>query len=309
MFNQFQFSSKFVSLLLGGALVLALLAAVPSVAGAASSELSLSFNGLEDLGPGWAYEGWLIVEGAPVSTGVFTVDANGTPSVTQFTADSGNLEKAATFVLTIEPSPDSDPAPSPIHALGGDFANGVAQLTVGHAAALGNDFASATGNYVLAAPSAGAEGNYANGIWWLDPAAGPGPSLNLSELPAGWVYEGWVVGPEGPISTGRFTSVSGADSDGAGPIAGPEAAPPFPGQDFVNPAKDLTAGYMAVITIEPEPDNSPAPFTLKPLVDQTIDDVGEGVLQDMTNNASSFPTGTATSAMLAGETPATTAER
>jgi hypothetical protein len=195
--------------------------------------------------------------------------------------------------------------------LGGDFANGAAQLTLGHAAALGNDFASATGNYVLAAPSAGAESNYVNVIWWLDPAAGPGPSLNLPELPAGWVYEGWVVGSEGPISTGRFSAVSGADSDGAGPMAGPEAAPPFPGQDFVNPAKDLTAGYMAVITIEPEPDNSLAPFTLKPLVDQTIDDVGQEILQDMANNASSFPTGAATFAAMAGEisAPATTAEQ
>ena len=92
MFNQFQFSSKFVSLMLCGTLVLALFAAVPSMANAADSELSLSFNGLEDLGSGWAYEGWLIVEGTPVSTGVFTVDANGTPSTTQFAVDSGNLE-------------------------------------------------------------------------------------------------------------------------------------------------------------------------------------------------------------------------
>jgi hypothetical protein len=106
-----------------------------------------------------------------------------------------------------------------------------------------------------------------------------------------------VVGTEGPISTGRFTSVSGADSDGAGPSGGPNDAPPFPGQDFVDPPIDLTAGYAAVISIEPEPDNSPAPFALKPLVDTSIDDVGEGILQAMENKTDAFPTGSATLSM------------
>ena len=53
-------------------------------------------------------------------------------------------------------------------------------------------------------------------------------------------------------------------------------------------------GYLAVISIEPEPDDSPGPFTLKPLVDMDIEDVGAMVLQDMANNAASFPTGIAT---------------
>ena len=47
-------------------------------------------------------------------------------------------------------------------------------------------------------------------------AGGPGPILDLPTLPAGWVYEGWVVGPDGPVTTGRFTMASGADSDGDG---------------------------------------------------------------------------------------------
>jgi hypothetical protein len=288
---------------LGGTLILATFVAVPFEADAAETELTLSFTGLEDLGPSWAYEGWLIVDGAPVSTGVFTVDANGTPSATSFIVDSNNLNQASAFVLTIEPSPDSDPAPAPVHLLGGDFNNGVANLSVGHTAALGDSFSNATGSYVLAAPSGG-DVPHVNGIWWLDPAAGPGAALNLPTLPAGWVYEGWVVGSEGPISTGRFTSVSGADSDGAGPTGGPTAAPLFPGQDFVNPPTDLTDGFAAVISIEPEPDNDPAPFTLKPLVDDPIEDVGPMTLQVMTNNANTFPTGMASSTTMAAEAPA-----
>lgn len=291
--RKFHSVSSFALVIVIGALALAGFAAIPPVADAAGAEVVLSFAGLEDLGPGWAYEGWLIVDGAPVSTGVFTVDGNGVASATSFAADVADMSQVSAFVLTVEPSPDADPGPSAVHVLGGDFVDGVASLTAAHGAALGSDFSSAAGSYILNAPSAGEGGAYVNGIWWLDPAAGPGPSLDLPALPSGWVYEGWVVGMDGPVSTGRFTFVSGVDSDGAGPAAGSSPAPPFPGQDFVNPSTDLTAGYAAVISIEPEPDNSSGPFTFKPLVDMSIDDVGAGVLQAMDNNASTSPTGTA----------------
>ena len=115
----------------------------------------------------------------------------------------------------------------------------------------------------------------------------------LPALPAGWMYEGWVVGPDGPVTTWRFTEATGADSDGGGPGAGPDGTPAVPGQEFITPPVSLI-GYQAVISIEPEPDDSPGPFTLKPLVDMDIEDVGAMVLQDMANNAASFPTGMAT---------------
>ena len=298
MFKRICSISQLVRLLSIAAVVLAAGAFAPAIASAARQaapvELTLSFTGLEDLGPNWAYEGWLIVDGAPVSTGIFAVDSSGKPSGTRFSVDVSDLSKVGTFVLTIESAPDSDPGPSAVHVLGGDFVNGAAKLSAGHAAALGDDFTSATGQYILAAPSAGASGSYQSGIWWLDPAAGPGPALHLPTLPAGWVYEGWVAGPDAPISTGRFALASGADSDSAGPTGGPDATPPFPGQDFANPVIDLTSGYAAVISIEPEPDNSTAPFAFKPLVDSAINDVGEGVLQAMANNVAAFPTGSAT---------------
>jgi hypothetical protein len=84
-----------------------------------------------------------------------------------------------------------------------------------------------------------------------------------------------------------------ADSDGAGATSGPDDAPPFPGQDFIDPPVSLL-GFAAVISVEPEPDDSPAPFVLKPLVDMDIKDVAPGVLQMMENNAASAPTGTVT---------------
>ena len=258
-----------------------------------SGNLQLSFNGLESLGAGFVYEGWLLVDGNPVSTGTFSIDAGGSLSTSMFSVDQAALQAATKFILTIEPSPDSNPMPAATKYLAGDFVGNSASLSVADAATLGNDFRSASGGFILATPSTNAVADdYAFGIWWLDPA-GPGASLMLPALPAGWMYEGWVVGPDGPVTTGRFIQATGADSDGGGPGAGPDATPAFPGQEFITPPVSLI-GATAVISIEPEPDDSPGPFTLKPLVDMDIADVGALVLQDMANNAASFPTGTAT---------------
>jgi hypothetical protein len=260
---------------------------------AGTSELTLEFSGLADLGPGAAYEGWLIVADEPVSTGVFTVDGSGRLSQTAFAVPQEALEAAGAFVLTVEPAPDPDPAPSAVHLVAGDFSGNTAELSVTHMAALGDDFSGSTGQYVLAAPT-DPSASYAQGIWWENPFPSPGPSLVLPALPEGWIYEGWVVGPDGPLTTGRFLRPDDADSDGAGPTAGSRAAPPFPGQDFVNPPVNLV-GFMTVITIEPAEGDSPEPFFLKLLVAESIPDTGPGVpLQPMENTAAEFPSGTAT---------------
>ena len=256
--------------------------------------LTMDFDGIEDLGSDYVYEGWLIVDGMPVSSGRFSVNGSGNPFPGWFVVDAQDAADAVMFVLTIEPAVGDDPGPADTHFLAGVFDGDTAEITIGHPAALGDDFMSAAGGYILATPStADIDEDYDQGIWWLDPAAGPGPSLMLPTLPAGWVYEGWVVGMDGPVSTGRFTSVSGADSDGAGPNAGMDGFPPFPGQDYITPPMSLI-GYAAVISVEPEPDNSPGPFTLKPLVDGNVEDVAPPTLQAMGNNAGSVPIGVVT---------------
>ncbi len=68
-----------------------------------TEDLNLNMNGLENLGPDYVYEGWIIVDEQPVSTGVFTVNDAGTMSTTTFTVNQQDLEDAGTFVLTIEP--------------------------------------------------------------------------------------------------------------------------------------------------------------------------------------------------------------
>ena len=261
------------------------------------SELTLDIAGLENLGPNANYEGWVIVGGAPVSTGVFTVGSDGELSQTGFSVSASDLSNAATFVLTIEPNPDPDAGPSAVHILAGDFSEDTASLSVGHPAALADDFSGASGTYILATPTDDDDTNENSGLWFLDPTAGPGPGLDLPTLPDGWLYEGWAVTNGVPVTTGTFTSTEG--SDDAAPYSGPNPGPPFPGEDFlVNAPDGLTfptdlAGGTAVISIEPDPDNSPNPFTLKPLVGDIPADATNRTPYTMNNNSGSFPTGTA----------------
>ena len=241
-----------------------------------SEVLTLEFEGLEDLGEDYVYEGWAV-------TGAF-----GAQTTDRFADPSGRIhqrvaasvaEEAITYVLTIEPRRGDESSPAATHVLANAIPTGeLVALTTEHPAALATDFASVAGAYLLATPSSPGSAN-SQGIWFLDPATGAA-TLSLPTLPEGWVYEGWVVDGGGPVSTGRFLSANGADFDGGGPAAGPEATPPFPGQDFIEPAMDLL-GATVVISVEPEPDNSPAPFSIKPLIDVVADDVAPPAIQTL----------------------------
>ena len=267
--------------------------------------LELTFQGLEPLANGYHYEGWAIVGGAAVTTGKFNVDATGNLVTTSGSAiangefDTGtNLEAATAIVITIEPSGDTDDAPAQTHVLAGSVAAGTATLSVGDGAALGNDFSTANGDFILATPTDGAMNNENSGIWFLSLATGaPTTGLSLPTLPGGWAYEGWAVIGGTPVTTGRFTDVAAADL--ADPFSGMMAGPPFPGEDFLGNAPtglvfptDL-AGGVAVISIEPEPDDSDAPFTLKPLAGGIEAAAVDHVTYAIPNNAATFPTGTA----------------
>jgi len=260
--------------------------------------LNLDISGLEDLGSSSNYEGWIIVNGSAISTGLFTVNSTGQLSQNSFELNTNDLDIATSFVVTIEPSPDSDPAPSDIHIVAGDFNGGSANLRISHPAAIGNDFSSASGRYILATPTDGADNNENSGIWFLDPSSGsPVPGLNLPVLPSGWIYEGWAVIDNTPVSTGTFLSASGVDNEDF--YSGTMAGPPYPGEDFLLNAPgnlifptDL-AGGVAVISIEPVPDNSPNPFLLKPLVGNIQPNALDHTPYDMGTNLS-FPTGSVT---------------
>ena len=231
--------------------------------------ITIAFEGLEPLGDDFEYELWTIVEGAPVSGGVFDIDASGEVIISGETHLYGH-EGATDVVISIEPADDTDPAPAPAKPLGGAIAeDGSFVLGTSHPATLGTDFADTSGQFILGTPSDGPDNNELSGLWFLR-VPGPEASLNLPDLPDGWVYEGWAVVDGTPISTGRFTD-GGAADDFSG-FSGPEGVPGYPGEDFVVNAPDGLSfpldlrGGTAVISVEPAEDNSPAPFALKPLV-------------------------------------------
>lgn len=261
-----------------------------------TKDLLLNIIGLENLGSEYVYEGWIIVNSNPVSTGRFSVNNNGALSQTGFIVDINDLNAATTFVLTIEPVNGDDPAPSEVRILAGDFNGKSGQLSVSHIAALGSDFSSTNGTYILATPTDGANTNENSGIWFLDLSSGsPSIGLNLPTLPAGWKYEGWVVSGGTPITSGKFTSVNVVDEfDG---FSSTMPGPPFPGEDYlVNAPSPLTfpldlAGGKAVISIEPSPDNSAAPFLLKPLVGDIPANATDHLNYNLSQNLS-FPSGT-----------------
>lgn len=260
-----------------------------------TAELTLEFLRLEDLGEDFLYEGWVIVDDVPISTGTFSVDGTGVASQSQFTVDSQILSKATKFVLSIEPTSDSSPLPADTKIFTGGFNGNVAFLNTGTVAS----FVDISGKFIVAAPTGtGAEDEKYSGIWFLDNISGSAVAgLELPILEAGWKYEGWVAVEGKLLSTGTFLSISGSDE--AAPFSGVNPGPAYPGEDFLENTpeglqfpEDLR-GRFVVISVEPFPDNSPKQFTLKPLFGRIPDDV-IGVQQIGINIVASFPSGSAT---------------
>ena len=267
--------------------------------GPAASELTISISNLAASASNEQYEGWVIVDGSPVSTGTFTADDNGVLSQTSFSMDAVMLEAATTFVLSIEPIPDNDPAPSNIKILGGDFSGSQASVSVSHGAALGADFSSSAGTAILATPTTSDQTDELSGIWFLDLSSGsPATGLVLPTLPSAWKYEGWAVINGTPVSSGTFSVVDAIDD--ADQFSGSVMGPPFPGEDFVvNAPEGLTfptdlSGQTLVISIEPSPDNSTMPFAFKPLVVSIPSAAADHLNYGMTYQANTFPSGTVT---------------
>ena len=259
-----------------------------------NSNLTLNFDGLEVLGANYVYEGWIIVNGEPISTGTFS-DVS---SAQTFSVNTAMLNAATQFVLSIEPAVDADPAPANTKVLVGTFSGNSANLN----STIVADFSNATGSYILATPTDADDTNEASGIWFLNNSNGsPVAGLNLPTLSAGWQYEGWVVFNGIPVSTGTFIDPAMADDNAAtSPYKGNLGnGPAFPGEDYltgsaggINFPTDLK-GTTIVISVEPMPDNSPLPFALKPLAhmvpesaeNHTVITMGEGPVVSVSGTA------------------------
>ena len=261
-----------------------------------NANLTLNLDGLEDLGNDFVYEGWIIVDGSPVSTGVFS-------SVTfpqTFLVNAIQLEEATKFVLSIEPAVDNDPAPATTKILAGDFSGNSASV---NSKGLVGDFSASTGKYILATPTDTDDSNEESGVWFLDNSSGSAVAgLDLPTLGDGWKYEGWAVINGQPVSTGTFISASNADDNAStSPYKGDAGnGPPFPGEDYLQNAPsglsfptDLK-GATIVISVEPSPDNNPGPFTFKPLAhmvptnaeNHTVINMGSGPVSSLSGSVS-----------------------
>jgi len=273
----------------------AILAPITSI----NSTLTVNLTGLENLGIDYKYEGWIIVDGTPISTGLFTVNDSGVPSQTDFTVNTVQLATATKFVLSIEPTVDTDFAPSNTKILAGDFSGNNAIVNSNIVA----DFSSAAGIYILATPTDGTNNNEFSGVWFLDNSSGSAVTgLTLPMLAPGWKYEGWAVINGTPVSTGTFTDATMADDNAAtSPFKGSMGnGPGYPGEDYIqNAPTGLTfptdlKGMTIVVSVEPFPDNSTSPFTLKPLAhmvpssatDHTAITMGNGPVMQLTGTVS-----------------------
>ena len=282
--------NKFLSLLAFGML----LVSCSKDDNTATPQLKLNLTGLENLGANYKYEGWIVVNGSPVTTGTFTVNDAGVLSKTTFDVDATSLAAATKFVLSIEPANDADPAPSNTKYLVGDFSGNSAVVSAG----IVGDFSATTGKYLIASPTDGGLNPYA-GVWYYD-GVNNLAGLNLPTLDAGWKYEGWAVTNNGNtvLSSGKFSNPAAIDESAI--YSGTMAGPPTPGEDFVTNAPTGVIfpanlrGATLVISIEPNPDNSPMPFTLKPLSHQVSQTVVPGDTYSMIKSLTSFPSGTVT---------------
>ncbi len=282
-----------------------------------SKNLELSISNLENLGDDFVYEGWVIVNGVPVSTGVFTINDKKEWSANSFEIDKTILASATKFVLSIEPKVDPDPKPSATKVLAANFSGNtatvIANTVPGINAAGDGVFTEAAGKYFLRTPTDETgtnNGNDESGIWFGIPNPTGPPTAGFTGMPtleedSGWRYEGWVVvAGVGPISTGTFYAFDKRDSGNPFSGTAANAGPPVPGEDFfLNALNGFTFPLVlnkegktkTVISLEPYPDNSTAPFSIKPLLSTIAKDAATApAVHDFGANLGTFPSGTIT---------------
>ncbi len=279
----------------------ALLAATGAARPQENFPLRLSTQKLAPL-EGALYEVWVIDGKRKLSAGKFNVGATGklvTPAGRPASfVSAADPSEADAIAVTIEPSPDPRRAPSSVIVLMGMPSGDAARLR------FPINLSRISGNFILATPTDDAMTNETAGVWFLRIADGMKPSLNLPKLPAaGWVWEGWGVTQKTPLTTGRFRSARGADR--SSPFSGPNAGPPFPGEDFLrnlprgisSPVNLSDGTSMIVVTLEPDirgkDPTGKKPFAIKPLVAAVAAGARDHASIRLRRDLSTVPSGTA----------------
>ncbi|HEY9229084.1 MAG TPA: anti-sigma factor [Gemmatimonadaceae bacterium] len=283
-----------------------------------------------------SYQAWVVDRGGtPQSLGRWT----GTPASVILPLPS-KISNDAELWVTLEPPGDADTTPSAQKILRGGFRDGQAELTVvGALTQSGLKLRERPGQFTMFSPSDNALHGYPSfeesGVWlfnMLPRSTDQGDMwVRLSQLDAGWTYEGWMVRDiDQPnaiwLSYGKFVpdytgAINARDDTGWGPFSGVTdfrtlGEEEFPGDDWIsNPLnlpfpKDLTlplnlretnaSGQLRwthVITIEPasnrgEPIGSERPFTIRPYRD-LFGTGAPGTARSITYRADGVPSGRA----------------
>ena len=277
-----------------------------------ASTLELTFSGLRalDAATEGRYEVWLVDRGGqPRSLGRFSSTESATLAL------GGNVVDGSEVWITVEPPGDNDATPSAQKLLRGALHGRAADLTVAGAMTQGGlTLRARPGQFTMFSPSDNALNGYPSheesGIWLfnMQPAATDQRDMwvRLTQLEAGWTYEGWMVrdiGQAGAIwlSYGKFLpdytgTINSRDDSGWGPFSGVVnyrtlGEEEFPGDDWIsNPLNlpfpnaltlplnlretDASGNFRwtHVITIEPawnrgEAVGSERPFFVRPYQD------------------------------------------
>jgi hypothetical protein len=228
---------------------------------------------------------------------------------------SSPAEDIVAFEVTVEPPGPDDAAPSAQRILRGAITSATVDLTIPGAITQGDlPLKREPGTFTMFSPSDNSWAGYPSheeaGVWLFNVRPRDTPQndawVRLTQLDAGWTYEGWMVRDFGTsdsiwLSYGKFVpdqsgAVSGRDDTGWGPFSGvldfqTAGEEEFPGDDWIaNPLnfpfpaaltlpldlRETTAlgvsRWTHVITIEPardrgEPIGSERPFFLRPYHD------------------------------------------
>lgn len=282
-----------------------------------------------------SYEAWMVDR-----QGVFHSAGRFAPSVSVALTLPEAVADPVSVIITVEPPFDSDAQPSKQHLLKGAFSGANATLRVVGALTQGDlALRERPGQFTIFTPSDNAINGYPSheeaGIWLFNMAPFDTPQgdmwVRLTQLQAGWIYEGWVVrdvGLPGAVwfSYGKFLpdqtgAVSARDDQGWGAFSGvldfaSEQSEEFPGGDFIsnplhlpvpgdlllplNLTEKTAAGgsrWTHVITIEPawnkgEGLATERPFFLAPYSD-AVGSGGPGLPRTITYRASVIPSGSA----------------
>ena len=286
------------------------------------TQVELNINGLQDMGDSCWYEGWVIWGDNNEnlqSIGVFQANGNGDLSPRAFDINMGTMQQVQKFLITIELDDvpgyqvtanvtadtvtyDSVAGPSEYHLMAGVFRGNTTVLNIGNLVTFENDYASATGTYMLDTPTDSNRTNPKSGIWFvnLKSSSIPIQGLQIPEVSGGWNYNGHINIGGTVVATGKFENPAAADDENPyRDVTG--VAYPFPGEDFLLNAPDgltfpvdLSGAEVTIYLNPPYPAGKNTPFQPIEILQATVP--GNAVshtIYQLSNAANNVPYGTA----------------